>query len=353
MKRILAGLLAVVTMVSVAGVAFAVEEPDIYIDPSDEYFVSDREGRAIRTGDDLLGNVTVEPGRTLYIPLSGEDSTSSTAVKRMNVYVNWIVGSTDAPTIVHQKTYDAGTREDEDGDEVATIASLGYKYMVAVRIPDAGPTKAVDLCGTIKVARSTSQAKKLEEGQYVELNLTAEYQQQNATSSNYILRNNDAPLIEFDENGIVEIAWGEKEDLAVFEVDVTGQDKLNLAFDTKYNRTIAQKYDYANLDFLNFQQTPTFNKTGLLYIYGEDTKYLYQITDSGDLRVPDYLYDANYGAFRLRTRTLGNYVISDRKLGDDAKNIQSSSSTPASSISQSSSSPSQNPNYKYNPDTGR
>ena len=69
-------------------------------------------------------------------------------------------------------------------------------------------------------------------------------------------------------------------------------------------------------------------------------------------------YDEDYGAWKIRTRKLGSYVVSDTELDLSA----SSSSGDASSSGTSSSNPTTggttgttggNPGDKYNPNTGR
>ena len=73
----------------------------------------------------------------------------------------------------------------------------------------------------------------------------------------------------------------EFDDDAMFTVDVTGQGKLNLAYNTDFDEEFAAKYEYANIDFLTFEGEPSFNRTGKLYIYAEEGTYLYEVTADG------------------------------------------------------------------------
>ncbi len=58
-----------------------------------------------------------------------------------------------------------------------------------------------------------------------------------------------------------------------FDVDVTGQGKLNLSNNADFNKEFAAMYDYANIDFITFEKDPTFNKNGTAYIYADEDAY--------------------------------------------------------------------------------
>ncbi len=105
----------------------------------------------------------------------------------------------------------------------------------------------------------------------------------------------------------------------MFTVDVTGQGKLNLAWNTDFNKEVADLDKSANMDFVTFEGTPSFNKNGTLYIYADKDSYLYEVVD-GELEAVDADYDEDYEAWELKTRTLGGYVISDKELDLDAIN---------------------------------
>ncbi len=40
-------------------------------------------------------------------------------------------------------------------------------------------------------------------------------------------------------------------------------------------------YDYANIDFLTFDYTPSFNKIGTPYLYAHEDAYVYEVTADG------------------------------------------------------------------------
>ena len=127
----------------------------------------------------------------------------------------------------------------------------------------------------------------------------------------------------------------------MFTVDVTGQRKLNLAWNTDFDKEFAAMYDYANIDFVTFVGTPAFNKTGTLYIYADEDEFVYEVTADGAKAVKAE-WNEDYEAWELKTRTLKSYAISDVELDEktetEDKKDDSSSTTDGG---------------KTNPDTGR
>ena len=125
----------------------------------------------------------------------------------------------------------------------------------------------------------------------------------------------------------------------MFTVDVTGQGKVNLAWNTDFDKEFANKYDYANIDFVTFVGKPSFNKTGTLYIYADEDEFVYEVTEDGAKAVKAE-WNEDYEAWELKTRTLKSYAISDVELGEKTvTEDKNESSKPETG--------------KENPDTGR
>ena len=77
---------------------------------------------------------------------------------------------------------------------------------------------------------------------------------------------------------------------------------------------VANSDSDATMDFLNFEGTPTFNPTATLSFYGADEdSFIYEIKN-GKLVKSDAEWSEDNGAWELKTRTLGSYVISDKAL---------------------------------------
>ena len=85
-----------------------------------------------------------------------------------------------------------------------------------------------------------------------------------------------------------------------------------LDFDTSFNRDIAARYD-EDLYFYNFRgDLDQFSATGTLSIPAAEPMYLYEVV-GGELRATNAVYNEENEAVELRTRNLGEYVMSPVK----------------------------------------
>ena len=98
-------------------------------------------------------------------------------------------------------------------------------------------------------------------------------------------------------------------------------------------------YDYANIDFINFEYAPSFNKTGVAYIYADEDAFIYEVTADGAKEIKGLAWDEDYEAWTFKTRTLGSYAISDVELTEKTETEDKDDTTPDGG--------------KENPDTGR
>lgn len=227
----------------------------------------------------------------------------------------------------------------------------GYAYWVKISTKESTGTKDIDLVGDISIGRTKTSAK----GNEVTLGVTLTNQNnQNAgdytdVDSDVYIEPGERAVVSFaDDAGDVVVEFG---DDAWFEFNARGQGKLNLAYNTKYNKDFAYDYDDANIDFINFEGEPTTNRTGTLYIYADEDSYIYEVTSKGAKKINGAYYDDDEEAWVIRTRNLTSYAISDKKLKTvDQMNNGSSSS---SSSKPGSNSGSGSNNGKPNPDTGR
>jgi hypothetical protein len=90
-----------------------------------------------------------------------------------------------------------------------------------------------------------------------------------------------------------------KFDGAEFEVDVTGQDKMLIKADAKYDATVAGKFPAANIDFFNGYGA-TFNRIGELRLPAEPGSELYAINADGTLKAVAAEYDDWPRGFRYQ-----------------------------------------------------
>ena len=168
-------------------------------------------------------------------------------------------------------------------------------------------------------------------------------------------------LVDFDwENNVYEKAvWEVAEDQdgtatfnfnddAYFTVRMFGGDKVMLDFDRTYDKAIADRY-IEDLYFYNFRgDLDEFSATGTLTIPVEQEMFMYQVVN-GALKATDAVYNEENEAMELKTRTLGNYVLTPTKLDISAEVETETPSTDASNNGGSTSQPA--PGYGENSET--
>lgn len=227
-----------------------------------------------------------------------------------------------------------------------------YEYWVKITTKDSATTKDIDVVGKISVGTSKSSAEKEEE-------LPIDFTLTNSDPGNnsYVDADSDV-YIEPGERAVVSFADDASDEFTVefgddayFVFNARGQGKLNLAYNTKYNKEFAYDYDDANIDFINFEGEPTTNRTGTLYIYADEDSYIYEVTSKGAKKINGAYYDDDEEAWVIRTRNLTSYAISDKKLKTVDQMDNGSSSSSGSNSGSTSGSGSNN--GKPNPDTGR
>ena len=289
--------------------------------------------------DEVVTGAEKDPiagGKTLYIPIfvgtgTGLDNyavTSSKDVEDWKVDADWEEGKPASKPVI--------TSVKIDGRRV---------YAIALELPEA-ESKAQDLVGSITMYSTRSGADSDKKGsdetaawRTVDVSLTYGYKTEDFDDVDDFA---DAQIVDFDDcDGEEDLDFG---DYITFTVNLDGQGKLNLKNNTKFVSEIADLDKSANMDFITFEQTPSFNKVGTAYIYAADDTYLYEVVD-GKLEAVDAKYNEDYEAWEFKTRTLGQYVISDKEL--DLESI-----TDNTDDKDDSSSTTEDGNKK-NPDTGR
>ena len=328
MKKTLALILAAMMVAVTASVAFADASASVvFADDADiEVFVADEDAdneddAALVSMQEKENKKDIEWGDSLYLELKVEPASGKTEkeeVARYRAKADWAVGA-DLVTgldIVYKKV--------KDTDD--------YKYFVEIKTKENVTTSSQDLEGTVKVFRGSSS--NLEDDQEFKLKIekfkTAKYPSIKFVSSNagdgetedyvvYEIGNDDAgndyaEVIKFEEDlGEITIEF---DGTGEFDVDIAGeQSKQYLGFDRKANSDILNKYDYAELEFVNFPGKPTFNKTGVMYLYTDvEDAYVYALND-GKLEAVKAAYDEEREAVKFAARNFAStYVISDTEL---------------------------------------
>ena len=341
MKKIFALALAAVMTAGMTTVAFADNE-GVYIAPGAKYYKLGSDNRAEDTSADEF-----EGGDQLVIPVSvyedsgskkGEYDTTDKALGYLtytsdydrNVTVNhkWKVGK------------DLGVKVDVDWVNYSKVNNLSTGdsqiMSVIITLPENETTKVEDLAGTIRVGRTASTAKKGPEFKLDISFFSDATKKSNPDFDGGELTSGKTGIVSFEkEAGEIDIDF---EDTATFTVDVDGQGKLNLAWNTDFDKEFGAMYNYANLHFFTFEGTPAFNKTGTMMVYADKDTFIYEATEDGAKEI-DATYDEDYEAWVFKTRKLTSYVVSDVELTDKTVTEDNSSSTTDGG--------------KDNPDTGR
>lgn len=234
-----------------------------------------------------------------------------------------------------------------------------YEYWVEISTKSSNSTKENDLVGTLYTGTNKNSAK---DGDSFRLEVTLSNQSNNSGDKNDYKDATDSVTIEDGERAIVSFADDASDEFEVefgddarFVFNARGQSKLNLAYNTKYDKDFAYDYDDANIDFLTFEGEPTTNRTGTLYIYADEDSYIYEVTSKGAKKINGAKYNHDEEAWEIRTRHLTSYAISDKKLKtvDQMDNGSSSNSSNKPGNNKPGSNKPGNNNDKPNPDTGR
>jgi hypothetical protein len=136
-----------------------------------------------------------------------------------------------------------------------------------------------------------------------------------------------------------------------YEVELDASEKgKNLAFTDAPSNEMLDKFFDIPMSFYTFTESPKFNNVGTLTIAVADPDetdyYFYAIDAKGELStISKAEYDEDEGAFTLKTRTLGAYVVSEEELDVDAFNTHMDTVNAATEETTT--------NPEANPSTGR
>ena len=351
MKKIFALALAAVMTAGMATTSFA------YLDNyklaisvnkdgnANEVYVID-DGKAKKAEKNDNGDLIFDGGDEVVIPIYQWEDWDKEQGKEHQIderEKNTIAAYTDKDDVKLPKAF--ATWDEGKADlEVRKVKfdNGDYRYAVVVTMPETDGNKVLDLAGTISIGTSKSTAEKYS---YSKFDLVVSYAPNGVDKNEPInvekydggVLTDDIGIVKFDkEAGEIDIEFGD--DTALFTVDVTGQGNLNLAWNVDFNKEFAGMYDYANIDFVNFEGKPSFNKTGTLYIYADEDSFIYEVTEDGAKAIKAE-WDEDYEAWTFKTRTLKSYAISDVELDEKTVTEDNTSSTTDGG--------------KTNPDTGR
>ena len=335
MKKIFALALAAVMTAGMTTVAFAKnEEIPSLLEPQQGAHLFVMDDGEVKKDSALKDDGYVEGGDEIAIPVAlladeagskyGWYTIDSDFDKKLVTNEDWDVNKAD--TEFRFVKYEAGT--------LNTKAVRVYSLVITV--PENDTNKVVDLAGSVSIGKTKSDAKKADKAD-VSVSI-APAAQKVLTYNGETLVAGETGIYKFDEDGEIDIEFGDE--TALFTVDVTGQGKLNLKWNTDFDPEVASLDKSANMDFVTFEGEPSFNKNGTLYIYADEDEFVYEVTADGAKAVKAE-WNEDYEAWELKTRTLKSYAISDVEL---TEKTATEDKDDASSTTDGG---------KENPDTGR
>lgn len=327
MKRIFSVILAAMLISSMAVGAFADTDPSEYCVTGiyDNGFLLDDDDSYVDFGEEADDSVPY--GETVYFPLIHEcsagcshDSThtlpvavyESRATKSIKIKTDWDDGKSyiDKLSVVRKKY--TGTSSISSSID---LVDGKYCYFLAITTKQRSTTTTAtnDVNGTIKLKKSSGNEADRFDYDDVQIDVSFEVGYTHPEDTNVIP---EIPALfypdeDFDEDSEETFDF-EVDDDSYFVVNTNGQKKLVLGMNNNYDDDIAEQYPDADLYFFN-GNGGHFNRIGYLYLYaGDNYDYVYSINDKGNLESVKVTHDDD--CLVVRTRTLGRYVLSDKKL---------------------------------------
>ena len=315
---------------------------DVYVDSndnnrfneSDDTFTPDKGSE--KTNGKFTSSVVVNEGDIANVDLSGVKGGKKVAIPLLDKDGNLIDDKDAVRRIKVKAEWKVGELSEKPEIEFVKIGAE-YAYAVTFTLPESAEIKTTDLAGKIAVYESSSQLKdNYSDKEYITLSFGSEYGFKTEDYDGSDLAK--AEVVDFDDysDDVETLTFGDDFE---FEVDLSGQGKLNLKNNRDFNKEFAAMYDYANIDFINFVKTPSFNKNGTVYIYADEDAYIYEVTADGAKEIKGLKWDEDYEAWTFKTRTLKSYAISDVELTEKTVTEDKDDTTTDGG--------------KENPDTGR
>lgn len=335
MKKIFAMLLAVIMVMLMASVSFASLDKNsvVALEGPFDYEAEDRQMRDPRY---------LEFGRTAYYLLYMADENDSGAivykpvtdreyVEKLKVKVEYEMGKNLVESVaVVKKRIDVSASDSILKDH---NYEDGYYYAIAIEIEDRQTTSDADIIGTLTFDRKKIDIndddvidpyeEEIDDEEFdFDINVFyGEYDYLNNSSDMVVsddidIEDDQSYALKFDSDDEVEFTFGND---ATFIVDVSGQNKLYMKWDSDSIDEIVDANPNAVIDFMNFHDVK-FNRVGEFTYEMEDIEAVYKVVDGKLVEISNAEFDDDEVIFR--TRTLENYVFSTRKLVTPAPEVE-------------------------------
>ena len=325
MKKFFALVLAVAMIMSMSAVSFAALE----VDPTPRDYDNDAKSmKAFFTDVDSNGYpYIIEYGDTVYFALS---DSSAIDVINGHAYYKFFEKVKVKTTIElgEDLVESVGMVKKAVKDQAGV---LGSQYFIAVKLAAKNTVAEADVVGEFEIDRKEVKLDgRVRSSKCEDLKVPFAFPvvcERNWNAfDNYFLVNGDevelkydkAYTLKFDSDDEVEFVFGGKEraegstsNEGVFTVDVSGQGKLFIKWNTKADEAIAAANEGAEMYFVNFGGVK-FNRAGEFVYELEDVAAAYQVVDGALVAIPGVEIEDDEVSFR--TNVLGNYVFATSEL---------------------------------------
>ncbi len=340
MKKVLALVLAVMMMATVAFAEVVVtpgyndvssstkdKVPGSKIEVNDSGLAPSFTGsllKAINSTNYSITKVEWKEGRNLVESVKFDDANDKLVIKLKQDYTLTTMKSLYGEVNLKGKKVGKGNRPDD------LVIKIGYTWNAGTSSWDVDPVSVGYILADGKGGNPVIQ---------ITSNNDAVLTPNSTTIANFDDRGNDTGKANDAKNYLWKVVegGGEKQGTLEFtsadgdtdvEVRVYDGDKLYLFNNVEPDTDVLKKYADVDADitFLNFLGKPTFNSTATVRFYKEEGTYIYENKDGNLSRVTaasagaagqaagSVKWDEEEGAYVLKTRTLGNYVFSDKPL---------------------------------------
>ncbi len=346
MKKFFALVLAVAMIMSMAAVSMAADttiEPGVY-GPFDYGADDDRlRTSGIQYGDTVLfllvdgdGNPMTDYKQVEKLKLKVSYEMGEDLVEKISIVKKYVSEVQDLTSEVEEILGGVGTA---NSSRVKQLNDSDYFYFIGVKVADTHSVNDADVIGTFELDRKevddddvpsdkvgTLWGGEIDEWEYdFEINLSYNYGWLKDSGKYKVIDDNmtNVPLdwdepyaLKFDYDDEVEFVFGVDrggDNEGSFTVDVSGQGKLYLKYNTKLDDAIADANPGVKIFALNFNGVK-WNRTGEFAYEMEDGVAAYKVVDGQLVEIPGCEYDESDETFYFNTRVLENYVFATAEL---------------------------------------
>ena len=273
----------------------------------------------------------------LLLDKAGNPISRYAAVEKMKIKTTFEMGANLVDSISVVKKHVKLTANNH-AEIDARLPESGHYYFVCIKTEDAQTTSDADIIGRLTFTRKeidldddgtskgddpTGIEDKIDDVK-IDFAFNVFYGDYDyIASDDYLLVTDSVDLkwdqpyaLKFDSDDEIDLNFGfDNANEGVFTVDVSGQNKIYLKYNTDADDDIMDANPGVKMFFLNFNGVK-FNRVGEFVYEMEDGAYAYKVVDGKLQEIPGCEYDDSDEAFYFRTRVLENYVFSTKKLID-------------------------------------